>query len=96
MKKETRITIEPSDIAAIDMECLKCHGHQSVPLGKYINSPDGCPNCGTSWPIGHSAAFESLKTLAALLSTISSVNGRDGFPFVIRFVLSTDSEKDKS
>jgi hypothetical protein len=94
MTKELRTTIEPSDIAAVELECATCHGRQVIQLGAWRSGSGKCPNCGEAWPQNHSLAFQNLVNLAGAIAEAKKMKDAKGLPFSVRFELVADP-KDK-
>jgi hypothetical protein len=55
MTSETRILIEPTDISAIEFQCLHCGVKILYPLGGIDRLSDKCPNCYQPWFAAKSA-----------------------------------------
>ena len=57
MTSETRTTIEPEDIRAIELECAKCGFRSICKVGSWFQQLIACPNCNseTRFGIGVSA-----------------------------------------
>jgi hypothetical protein len=90
------MSIEPSDIRAGELECLKCRARKIVFLKDYFNGNGRCSNCGATWPLQGIAAFQSLqKIMSSLLLQVSKINRDNTIPFAVRFELVPDSEKFK-
>ena len=90
------MTIEPSDIRAVLLECLKCHARKTVFLKDYFNGNGRCSNCGATWPMQGIAAFQSVqKIVASLLLQVAKINSDHTIPFAIRFELVPQVENDK-
>ena len=90
------MTIEPSDIRAVQSECLKCHARQTVFLKDYFNGNGRCSNCGATWPVQGIVAFQGLqKIVSTLLLQAAKINNDHTIPFAIRFELVPNAEKDK-
>jgi hypothetical protein len=89
-------TIEPSDIRAVELECLRCHARKVLFLKDYFNGNGRCSNCGASWPLQGIAAFQGLqKIVSSLLLQAGKINRDNTIPFAVRFKLVPDSEKFK-
>ena len=88
------MSIEPSDIRAVELECLRCRARKIVFLKDYFNGNGRCSNCGADWPVQGIAAFQSLqKIMSSLLLQVSKINRDNTIPFTIRFEVVPDSEK---
>lgn len=88
MTTETRTTIEPGDIIAIEFECVKCHARTIRPFNNWLQDPSGCNNCGEQWMLQHSGDFKNLQQLIGLVRAFSDFPDGDGRPFKLRFELS--------
>ena len=49
MTAEHLTIIEPADLRAMRLVCLKCRGSVTIRLNETINVPGQCPVCGTAW-----------------------------------------------
>jgi hypothetical protein len=87
------MTIEPSDIRAVELECLRCHAPKILLLEDYFNGNGRCSKCGAAWPVQGIAAFQSLqKIVSNLLLQVAKINSDHTIPFAVRFKLVPDSE----
>lgn len=87
MTTETRTTIEPSDITAIEFECRKCHTRTIRLFNNWLQGPSECSNCGEQWMLPTSVDLENVKQLVALIRGFA--NGeKNGRPFKLRLELS--------
>jgi hypothetical protein len=70
MTLETRATIELQDIAAIEVECSKCHTKTAYQIASF-NPPIRCSACADhdrqQWLIPGSGEMEDLKRLAEII-----------------------------
>jgi hypothetical protein len=90
------MTIEPSDIRAVELECLRCRARKIVFLEEHFNGNGRCSNCGADWPLQGIAAFQGLqKIVSNLLVQAAKINSDNTIPFAVRFKLVPDSEKFK-
>jgi hypothetical protein len=96
MTRELRTTIEPSDVKAIELECLSCHGRQTIMLDKWQNDRGVCPDCKAAWPQTHSFAFQNLFRLVGHLAEAKKVNGTKDLPFAVRFEITSEPDKAKT
>ncbi len=88
MTTETRTTIKPSDIAAVELECVTCHFRAIRLISDWRQDSYTCANCGKNWMIDGSSDVKNLQMLVSLLRGLSDLNsGSSGHPFVIRFEL---------
>jgi hypothetical protein len=92
MTKEERTTIEPSDIKAIELECLNCHGRQTILLDSWVGNNEKCANCSTVWPMQYAVAYQSLRQLVSSISETAEIKGNKEIPFAIRLELKADAE----
>jgi len=49
---QSRVTIDPKDIIAIDYECQGCGSFYSVKIEKISHAQMSCPTCGARWVRG--------------------------------------------
>jgi len=96
MTTELRTMVEPSDIRALEFECLNCRAKQTVLLSQWKNPNGKCANCLNSWPQSHALAFQSLLHLVESLAEISKINGDNQISFNVRLELVSDPQKSKS
>jgi hypothetical protein len=92
---ETRTTIEPADIRAIELECVKCGFRAKWPLDKWLQDDGKCANCGESWPMQRLGAFQGLFQLVKALGEVGKLAADPAIPFKIRFELIEPVEKKK-
>jgi hypothetical protein len=88
MTVETRTTIKPSDITAIDFECAGCHHRIVRNLKDWRNDPARCDNCGDTWT--HGDAMQRVKQLYSLIRYFSEMSGEH------QFVVSLEISKAKA
>jgi hypothetical protein len=93
MTVETRTTIEPSDITAIEFECVKCHHRTVRSLKDWRNDPAACGNCGSVWSISSEGNVKMAKELVSLIRYFAEL--REGHPFVVRLEIAKDKVEDK-
>jgi DNA-directed RNA polymerase subunit RPC12/RpoP len=93
MTSETRTTIEPEDIRAVELECANCGGRIISAVDKwYIQSPIACPNCNVSWTHLRNDLFPTLAKFANMLGILS--RKQDSPTVIIRFELATPKRKE--
>jgi hypothetical protein len=93
MTVETRTTIEPTDVTAIELECVECHHRIVRNLRNWRNDPAKCDNCGNAWNVGD--AMKQLQELCSRIRYFSEMT--TGHPFVIRFeIAKAEAEEKKS
>ena len=91
MTSETRTTIEPEDIRAVELECVKC-GYRSVRnVDNWLHEPIACPNCHANW-LHLREDFGRIATLVNMLNILS--RKQDSPEVVIRFELVAPKRKD--
>jgi hypothetical protein len=93
MTIETRATIRPDDILAVEYECPKCHAKSVRPITHPIKNdgrsnviPHQCGNCTAAWIADGSRTAEDLTTLLNLIAIFREGDG--SLPFVMRFEIS--------
>jgi hypothetical protein len=74
MVSETRTTIEPSDIAAIEIECRTCHTLQVRRISAWRGNVLGCTNCNQMWMTPGSGDGKALDLLVHSLSALAALN----------------------
>ncbi len=84
MTIETRTTIEPNDVVAVEVLCKGCGCSTSTPLGRWRIEPSGCGNCGAKWGFVESD-FRQLSQLISLLRSFGSTQAAETLPFKLRF-----------
>jgi len=87
--RETRSTIEPKDITAIEFECKECGTKTLRKLDKKLQIPSACGNCSASWFIDGRPEHNELAVFCAKLEHY----GKSGFPYVLRFQVPGSEEK---
>lgn len=73
MTSETRTTIEPEDIAAMEIECMDCHAKQVRPVGPERGRLGNCPNCNEAWMTPGSSDEKSVHALIQALNSLRSL-----------------------
>jgi len=91
MTSETRTTIEPEDIRAVELECAKCGFRSICKVGSWFQQLIACPNCNASWlPLR-----EEFTKLSVLANTLHILSHRQKPPdVVIRFEIAAPKPKD--
>jgi hypothetical protein len=93
MTTETRTTISPDDIKAVEIECTKCHFRIVRPAGSVAAQElSACPGCGVAW-IPYRETLSNLRNVVFQLRSLSNPPSQaDGVPFSIRFEISGDKK----
>lgn len=88
MTSKTTISIDFSDIRAIEFECRSCHAKIIAPIESFSYPPTGCSFCDsdTQWLIPGS---EDFKDYGALLQIIKRLAKSKSLPFAVRLELAT-------
>jgi ribosomal protein S27E len=91
--RETKTTISPSDIKAVEIECTKCHNRIVRPAGGIWQLDImNCPGCGSTW-IPYREAMGRLRDVIFQLHGFSDLPSQGtGVPFTIRLEI---REEDK-
>jgi Zn-finger nucleic acid-binding protein len=76
-----RITIEPSDITRVELECAACHTRTVRILDDKLEIPSICGNCRSVWLTDGSRDMASLKDLLSLLRHYAT---NQKLPFTVR------------
>ncbi len=85
MTTETRVSIEPKDIKAIEIECEKCHQRTVRRLDHWVQNIASCANCGANWTV-YKSTLEALNEMAAVVQAFATgATGNSNVPFTIRF-----------
>jgi hypothetical protein len=91
MTSETKITIGPEDILAVEIECCKCGTFISRPLGEFRLTSRTCPNCGVDW-IHLNQEFGELERLVLSLRMFAAKNSsKNGMPFQVKFEIASQN-----
>ena len=85
MTNETRTTIEPNDIVAIELQCTQCQCRFSCMFDQWRMEPTGCRNCGNNWGAFRDNEIRQMEHLFALLRTMSNLQTKGILPFRLRF-----------
>jgi hypothetical protein len=94
MTSEMRTTIEPGDIAAVELECKSCLSRTIRPIGLALQGAEKCPNCSAVWPVQLANELNQIEILGSMLSAVSKFKTNKAIPFTIRFELSEPLRKD--
>jgi len=95
MTCETRTTIQLSDIEAIEFECVKCHARAVRPVGVWQFPLAACPECGENW-IHYRGTMDVLRSMASQIAKYAEIDVlKNGAPFVVRFEVAQQSQKEK-
>ena len=94
MTRETRTTIQPGDIKAVEIECADCHYRVVRPAGSvWPQNIISCPGgCGAVW-MPYRDAFNNLRDAIFQLRNFSALafpNGKP--PFIVRLEISGDEK----
>jgi endogenous inhibitor of DNA gyrase (YacG/DUF329 family) len=82
MAMETRVVLDPKDILALQLECLKCPGAVTFQPDQNDFRPFECPNCGVLMLAQGTKEMEFLKHFTKVLGFLSGARERpDGFRF---------------
>jgi ribosomal protein L37AE/L43A len=85
MTTETRTTIQPEDILAIEVECSKCHSKVVRRLDQWGKKLFACSSCDADWM----AYQDLLNRLAGLATQVRGFydleTGERKAPFSVRF-----------
>lgn len=93
MTSQTRTTIEPSDILAIELECRTCSSRSIKPVKAWQNEDGVCRNCGASWPQLRSPEFQKLSKFVTAINDVVGLNELKDIPFTIRLELLPEDEE---
>ncbi len=84
MTVEKRTTIDPGDILAVEIECVKCRHRLYKPVGLWSNENRACPNCGYAW-MQHQEFLKKLQDLVYQVGGLSESQLKESqSPFRIR------------
>jgi ribosomal protein L37AE/L43A len=85
MTTETRTTIQPEDIRAIEIECAKCHSKVVRRLDNWGKEIVACQSCGEVW-IAYQDLLDRLPLLATQIRKFYDLEtGERKAPFSVRF-----------
>ena len=88
MTIETKMTIQLSDVKAIEFECNNCHRVVTLPLAVAKEPPAQCECKGPQWmPYGGSM----YSDLSGLMHLIGKFGNIDNEPFTMRFIVAGPS-----
>jgi len=90
--RETRVTIEPRDIRAIELECRACGLRATRPLEKHGSNLYRCPGCMATWTVEHQVAYDAFMRVVSDLNILAESKDM-ATPFVIRFEIPDQKEK---
>jgi hypothetical protein len=82
MTTETRTTIEPKDIMAVEIECAKCGFRTVRSVTNWLGDSKACANCRESW-IVHESMLNNIRDAVALLRIVS-LQTKEPMPFSVR------------
>ena len=82
MTTETRTTIQPEDIQAIEIECAKCGFRTVRTVANWLGDSMMCANCRESWS-EHESMLKNIRDAAALLRIVS-MQTKENMPFRVR------------
>ena len=93
MTRETRTTIIPSDIKAVELECSSCHSRIVRPPGTWPEQILSCPNCGANWT-NYKDALARLRNVTFQLRGFSELPPQQDntVPFTIRFEIAEEEK----
>lgn len=94
MAIESRTTIEPGDVVAVELECLRCHCRFACALDEWRIEPTGCRNCGASWGAFQDKEIKQLEHLLALLRVFGNLQAKEVLPFKLRFEIAQSPRKE--
>ena len=88
MAKETKITIEVSDIKAIEIECERedCHARYVRPVGRWQSDLISCSVCNQPLMTLNSDDSQRLTYLAGAVASLTRSAGSNR-PYKIRLVV---------
>jgi DNA replicative helicase MCM subunit Mcm2 (Cdc46/Mcm family) len=68
---ETRTTVDPQDIKAIEFECNACHSRVLHPIEKFRQPPTRCVTCDSSqWLIVGGSEWEDLLKFVRIIQNL--------------------------
>jgi hypothetical protein len=82
MTTETRTTIEPKDIMAVEIECAKCGFRTVRSVTNWLGDSMVCGNCQKSWD-EHELMLKNIRDAVVLLRAVS-LQTKENMPFNIR------------
>lgn len=95
MTSETRITIDPGDILAIEIECVACGSRIIRPVSDYRSKIYGCNNCNASWEHLRTEFLQLSNLINQLRFFAEKQTEKDGLPFRLRFEIAEQKPKVK-
>ena len=90
MTSSNRISFEPSDIQAIQIQCQECGSTVSFSLDKWKPRSLICPNCSVTLVMDRSPEWSALEALAVALRTLT-LTPDDKCKFRLRFEFAPQS-----
>ena len=91
MTRETRTTIEPNDIIAVEFECRTCEARLVLKLDKLEETPVFCSRCQKQWVIHNSDAHGRLHNFLQRMREYSKAQNE---PYILRFTIAHDASRD--
>jgi DNA replicative helicase MCM subunit Mcm2 (Cdc46/Mcm family) len=84
MTSESRMTIQLSDLKAIEFECTNCHHRLVRPIGVWQSNWDSCPDCGSIWShYRHTMNF--LAQFSSQVAKTKEIDNQNDSPYIVRF-----------
>ena len=94
MTSETKTTIEPGDVLAVEIECSACGARLSRTVKEYRGELSACQNCGAQW--SHlSDDFVRLGNFIKLLRVLANQAHGGEFPLKVRFEIAQPALKER-
>jgi hypothetical protein len=86
MTSETRVTINLSDVRALDFICRSCSGTVGLNPNwrKVLIIPTSCPTCGEKWLTQGSDMYKAIEGLIGSLRAIPEMEKGNEFKFELR------------
>jgi hypothetical protein len=92
MTKQSKTTIEPGDIKAVEILCSECKSTISRSIENLQNNLPACPNCGISW-MPYRQSLIHLADTVTRLRHLASLPLKNPQPTIsIRFELIPDEQ----
>ena len=86
---ETKTTIQPSDVTAVEFECAACHSVISWPLAVAKYPPTHCHcNPEKQWMTHGGDTYRALAELVGLLQRVSKMQNE---PFILRLAVKNEA-----
>lgn len=89
MTIETRTTIEPKDIVAIEFECAACHTKNVHKIDKFSHPAFICYTCHPSKILVTERSSEH-NALVGLVTVLRQLAALEEPPFIVRLEIQTD------